>query len=58
MMLTREEMIAVADRHYKHSVFGGRYDVAAIRKELIYGWGMNSMQAQREIETMREKAII
>ena len=51
-------MIAVADRHYKHSVFGGRYDVAAIRKELIYGWGMNSLQAQREIETMRKKAII
>lgn len=58
MMLTREEMTALADQHYKQSVFGGRYDVAAIRKELIIRWGMNSVQADREIKSMRWEGII
>lgn len=58
MMLTREEMTELADRHYKQSVFGGRYDVPAIRKELIIRWGMNSVQADREIKSMQWEGII
>lgn len=58
MMLTREEKIAVADRHYKHSQFGGRYDEDAIRKELRIGWGMDPMQVEREIKSMKWEGVI
>lgn len=57
-MLSYQEMITVADRHYKHTTFGGRYDVVGIRKELAYGWGLDELQVQRVIWDMKDRAII
>lgn len=59
MILTREEMKAVADRHYKlWASPANRYDEDAIRKELMIRWGMNSLQAEREIKSMKWEGII
>ena len=58
-MLSRQEMIAVVDRHTS-TLFNGRRSVfvGEIRKELEYEWAFDELQVQRIIFDMQDEGLL
>jgi len=58
-MLSRQEMIAVVDRHTQVLNTGKKYVwVAHIRKELEYEWAFDELQVQRILYDMQDEGLI
>jgi hypothetical protein len=58
-MLSRQEMIAVVDRHTS-TLFNGQsmVFVGGIRKELEYEWAFDELQVQRILFDMQDAGLI
>lgn len=58
-MLSRQEMIAVVDRHTSTLFNGERFVfVGEIRKELEYQWAFDELQVQRILFDMQDEGLI
>ena len=58
-LLSRQEMVAVVDRHTS-TLFNGQSTVfvGGIRKELEYEWAFDELQVQRVIYDMKDAGLI
>ena len=59
MLLSRQEMVAIIDRHTS-TLFNGQSTVfvGGIRKELEYQWAFDELQVQRVIFDMQDAGLI
>jgi hypothetical protein len=58
-LLSRQEMVAVVDRHTS-TLFNGQSTVfvGGIRKELEYEWAFDELQVQRILFDMQDEGLI
>tara|TARA_R100001460_G_scaffold22736_7_gene46205 strand:- start:2938 stop:3120 length:183 start_codon:yes stop_codon:yes gene_type:complete len=59
MLLSRQEMVAVVDRHTSTLATGQNWVfVGGIREELEYQWAFDELQVQRILFDMQDEGLI
>lgn len=59
MLLSRQEMVAVVDRHTSTLATGrSMVFVGGIREELEYQWAFDELQVQRILYDMQDEGLI